>query len=71
MKTNREMLAVLTGSIEEKKILLDELIEKANLQGIEDGEMIILEALKKDLFKPTPIVVDMSAGLKGVGGVNI
>ena len=61
MKTNREMLAVLTGSIEEKKILLDELIEKANLQGIEDGEMIILEALKKDLFKPTPIVVDLSA----------
>lgn len=66
------MLAVLKGSLDDKKLLFDELIEKASSEfGIDDGEKIILEALKKDLFKPKSIVLEMSAGLKGTGGVKI
>jgi hypothetical protein len=65
------MLAVLKGSQDDKKLLFDELIEKATSEdGLDAGEVVILEALKKDLFKPKSIVLEMSAGLKGVGGVK-
>lgn len=66
------MLAVLKGSQDDKKLLFDELIEKANSEdGLDAGEIVILETLKKDLFKPKSIVLEMSAGLKGVGGVKV
>lgn len=66
------MLAILKGSLDDKKLLFDELIEKAASEvGIDDGEKVILEALKKDLFKPKSIIVEMGAGLKGVGGVKL
>ena len=72
MRTNQEMLSILKGSLDDKRLLFDELVDKASSEyGIDDGEKIILEALKKELFKPKPVVLEMSAGLKGVGGVKI
>lgn len=69
--TNQEMLAVLKGTTEQKKILFDELLEKASSElGLEDGEKVILEALKKDLLKPKSVVVQMNANVVGMSGVK-
>lgn len=66
------MLAALKGTAEEKRTLFDELIEKANSdEGLDSGELVILETLKKELLKPKSIIVQMGAGLKGVGGVKL
>jgi hypothetical protein len=71
VKTNQEMLLILKGSLDDKKLLFDELIEKANSEsGLEGGEIVVLEALKKDLFKPRSIIVEMGVNLKGAGGVS-
>lgn len=69
--TNQEMLAVLKGSVESKRLLFDELIEKAASEvGIDDGEKVILETLKKDLFKPKSVIIEMSASLQGNSGAK-
>jgi hypothetical protein len=72
MRSNTEMLAILKGSTEEQKVLFDELIGRmASGELLDDGELIILETLKKELFKPKSVIVSMESNLQGMGGVSI
>jgi ribosomal protein L3 len=67
----RAYIAILKdGTKEQKKQLFDELMTKAVDGEIQDSEVIVLEALKKDLFTEKKIV-DMSATATGVSGVRI
>ena len=72
MRSNQEMLAILKGSVDDQKILFDEFISRMSSGEIlEEGELIVMEALKKQLFKPKSIIVSMESNLKGVGGATI
>jgi hypothetical protein len=67
----REYLPILKeGTKEQKKQLFDTFMTKAIEGNIEDSEVIILEALKKDLFTEKKIV-DMSATVVGVSDVRV
>ena len=71
MRTNQEMLAVLKGTVDEQKSLFDEFISRMSSGEIlEEGEIIVMEALKKQLFKPKSIIVSMESNLSGQGGVS-
>jgi len=66
------MLAILKGTTEEQRMLFDEFISRmASGEILEEGELIVMEALKKQLFKPKSIVVSMESNLKGVGGATL
>lgn len=66
----REMLKVLSGSTEAKRVLFDQLLEKAINEELSDDELPILEALKKDLLKPESRVVSLSATVVATSGVK-
>ena len=69
--TAQEMARVLKGTIEEKKNLYDQLFAKVSGGEIlEDHEIIIMEALKKELIVKSQ-VVEMSAAVIATGGVKI
>lgn len=67
--SNQEMQKVLrSGTQTEKKALFDELLLKVTTgEAVTDGEMVFLEALKKEL---TTNVVQMSAVMNAAGGVS-
>lgn len=72
MRSNQEMLAILKGTTEEQRMLFDEFISRmASGEILEEGEVIVMEALKKQLFKPKSIIVSMESNLKGVGGATL
>lgn len=72
MRSNQDMLTVLKGSVDDQKILFNEFISRmASGEILEEGELIVMEALKKQLFKPKSIIVSMESNLKGVGGATI
>lgn len=69
--TAQEMARVLKGTIEEKKSLYDLLFAKVSGgEVLEDHEIVIMEALKKELTVKSQ-VVEMSASVSATGGVNI
>lgn len=70
MRTSQEMLQILKGADADKRVLFDDLFEKNLSEGLSDGEIVILEALKKELIKPVSQVVDMSASMFGQGGAG-
>ena len=64
--TNQEMLMVLKGNMDGKVRLFNELTAKVQLgEPMDDSEVPIFEALKKELFKPASTVVQMEASLTG------
>ena len=71
--TYQEMVKVLKGSAEEQKQLFDTLINKAINESLDDGELVIVEALKKQLFsgKVDSKIVQMSANVYGISGVKL
>jgi len=72
MRSNKDMLDILKGSTEDQKVLFDEFISRMGSgETLEDGELIILEALKKQLFKPKSIILSMESTLTGKGGASI
>lgn len=71
MRTNKEMADVLKAGPSEQLALFDELLlEMKDGEELTDSEAVIMEALKKMLIKKSE-VVEMSAGLRGVGGVVV
>lgn len=68
--TPRDALAKLKGSADDKALLFEQLIAKAQTQSLEEWEVVMLEALKND-FTPKSRVVEMSATLKGIGGAEV
>jgi hypothetical protein len=64
MSSAREMVKILKGTLDQKKQLFDELLIKAVDVGLEDFEIPILEALKKELIVESK-VVQMEANLEG------
>lgn len=69
--TNQEMLRVLKGTTAEKTQLYDLLIAKVTGgEVLADNEIVVLEALKKELTVKSQ-VVEMSASVQAAGGVNI
>ena len=70
--TNQEMLAVLKGTTEAKVRLFNELTAKVQAgDAMDDSEVPIFEALKKELFKPASVVVQMDASLTGSSGAKV
>lgn len=68
--TNQEMVRILKGSLDEKRVLFDYFIEKVSSgEQLADNEISIFETLKKQLIVKS-IVLDVSANLHGNGGVN-
>lgn len=64
--TNQEMLIVLKGDTEGKVRLFNELTAKVQSgEPMDDSEVPVFEALKKELFKPASVVVQMEASLTG------
>lgn len=63
--TPKEALKLLRGGPDDNKILFDAFIEKAQSEPLEDWEVGMLEAIKKNLFPPEPKVVSMEASLAG------
>jgi hypothetical protein len=57
----------LKGSESDKRELFDFFIEKAMTGSIEEWEVIMLDALKRDLIPPEKKIIDMSASMKGAG----
>jgi hypothetical protein len=58
------------GSIEQKRELFDQLLQIALDRGLEENELMILEALKKMLLIERK-VVDMQATTTGVSNVGV
>ena len=72
MRSNKEMLDILKGSVDEQKTLFDEFISRMSSgEVLEEGEFIIMAALKKQLFKPKSIVLSMESTLTGNGGATL
>lgn len=67
--TAQEMARVLKGTLEDKKNLYDLLFAKVGGgEVLEDHEIVIMEALKKELTVKTQ-VVEMSASVIATGGL--
>jgi hypothetical protein len=70
--TNQEMLKYLKGSIEDKKTLFNHFL--ARVMGgsmLADHEIGMFEFLKKELLvESPPVILEMSASMKGAGGVK-
>lgn len=70
--TNQEMLLVLKGDRDGKLRLFNELTEKVQTGvALEDGEVPVFEALKKELIKPASVVVSLEANLVGSSGTKV
>jgi len=70
--TNQEMISVLKGSQEGKLNLFNQLTEKVmGGDALDDNEIPVFEALKKELFKPAPQIIQMEATVIGTSGVKI
>lgn len=67
--TNQQMIIALKGNLEQKKLLFDQLIEKSINEGLEDNEIPILEALKKELIIKKE-VVQLSAVMQGSANLS-
>lgn len=67
--TNQEMLGLLKGSIEQKQMLFDYFVQKVS-QGetLEENEVPLFEAVRKELTKKTGTIVQMSGHATGVSG---
>jgi len=66
---NHEKLQKMKGTREDKIELLNMFMNSLmNGETLEDGDYVMLEFLKKDLINKQ--VVDMSATVTGVGGVD-
>jgi hypothetical protein len=64
------MLAILKGNIEGKVRLFNELTAKVQSgEPMDDSEVPVFEALKKDLFKPAS-VVSLEANLVGASATK-
>jgi hypothetical protein len=70
--TNQEMLAILKGNQAGKFQLFNELTAKVQSgEPMNDSEVPVFEALKKELFKPASIIVQVEAGLTGSSGAGV
>lgn len=70
--TNQEMLAILKGNQAGKVQLFNELTAKVQSgEPMTDSEVPVFEALKKELFKPASIIVQVEAGLTGSSGAGV
>jgi predicted transcriptional regulator len=70
--TNKEMLMILKGNHDGKLRLFNELTEKVQSgTALEDGEVPVFEALKKELLKPASVVVSLEANLTGSSGTKV
>ena len=73
----REMSKILSGSVEQKQALFDELLARLTAgEQLEDYCIPILETLKKDLMVPKPaqltiVPMELSVKLSGVGGAKV
>lgn len=70
--TAQEMLQILKGDADGKRRLFQDLTSKLSEgEALEDDEISIFEALKKDLIKPEKQVVEMSASITAVSGMSV
>lgn len=64
--TNQEMLQVLKGDQAGKVRLFNDLTAKVQSgEPMDDSEIPVFEALKKELFKPASQIIEISASLVG------
>ena len=68
--TNSEKVALMKGSVEDKKRLMEFFLgQLLNGVTLDEGDIGMLDFLKKDLL-PKSQVVSLSATLAGVGGAR-
>lgn len=64
--TNQEMLGLLKGNVEQKQMLYDYFSQKISQGGVlEDNEIPLFEAVRKDLTKK---IIQMSGSASGASG---
>ena len=70
--TNQEMLQILKGDLNGKLLLFEQLTEKVSSgESLDDNEIPIFEALKKELVKKPSQIVSMEASVIATSGIKI